>query len=269
MLDLAEEVERLGPWYHSFDLPGGVITKGYYDLREVAAKVPLPASLAGKRCLDAAACEGFWSFELHRRGAEEVVSLDLPDTGAQDWQGLPSEEHRESGTGLANQHFSYVRDALGATQVQRVDMNLYDVTPDALGTFDYVFIGNVLIHLADPARALRALRSVMRPGAELLSLEAQSFLLTALSPRMPLGQLWDWDDQPRWWTPNRAAHRRLLHAAGFQVLEQGGPMFQPFGEGMLAWPERLPRRAREYLFWLTVRRLGISSGWLRARPPPP
>lgn len=266
MSDVAAEVERLGPWYHSFDLPGGVSTKGFYDLRGVAAKVPLPASLAGKRCLDAAACEGFWSFDLARRGAGEVVSLDLPDTTAQDWQGVPREEHAKTGTGVANKHFFYVRDVLGATNVERVDMNLYDVSPDTVGTFDYIFLGNILIHLADPARALRALRSVMRPGAELLSLETQSFFLTVLSPRMPLGQLWNWDDQARWWTPNRAAHRRLLHAAGFEVLDQGGLMFQPFGDGMARRPDSLPRKAREYLFWLVVRRMGACSGWVRARP---
>lgn len=80
MSDLAQEVRRLAPWYHTFELPGGVVTDGYFDLRGVAGQLPLPASLAGKRCLDAAACEGFWSFEMARRGAAEVVSLDLPDT---------------------------------------------------------------------------------------------------------------------------------------------------------------------------------------------
>jgi hypothetical protein len=58
MSDLAQEVRRLAPWYHTFELPGGVVTDGYFDLRGVAGRLPLPASLAGKRCLDAAACEG-------------------------------------------------------------------------------------------------------------------------------------------------------------------------------------------------------------------
>ena len=61
--------------------------------------MPIPASLAGKRCLDAAACEGFWSFEMARRGADEVVSVDLPDTAEQDWQGRVDEDERELGTG--------------------------------------------------------------------------------------------------------------------------------------------------------------------------
>ena len=114
MDDLPGKIGTDEPWYHTFDLPGGGTTKGYYDLRGVAGKVPIPASLAGKRCLDAAACEGFWSFEMARRGADEVVSVDLPDTAEQDWQGSVDEQERELGTGMANEHFFRIRDALGA-----------------------------------------------------------------------------------------------------------------------------------------------------------
>jgi tRNA (mo5U34)-methyltransferase len=266
MNELAERVREDGPWYHTFELGDGVRTDGVFDLRPVVGKLPLPRSLAGKRCLDAAACEGFWSFELARRGAAQVVSLDLPETDKQDWQGVQAPGVRQAGTGMANRHFALVRDALGLQNIIRVDMNLYDVGPERLGTFDYVFVGNVLIHLGDPARALRALRTVMGAGSELLSLEATSLALTLLSPRRPLAQLWDWDEQPRWWTPNKAAHRRLLHASGFEVIAQGGPLFQPFGGGMRAWPERMPRTLRELIYWGFVRRTGPPSAWIRARP---
>ncbi len=260
------EIERLGPFYHTFELPDGTVTDGYFDLRRVVGKLPLPATLQGKRCLDVGACEGFWSFELARRGAAEVVSVDLPDTTQQDWQGLVPTEHRERGSGLANEHFRFVRTALGLRQVTRVDLNAYDVSREALGGFDYVFIGNLLIHLADPARALRAIRSVMNPGAELLSLEATSLALTLLSPRIPLAQLYDRDDPPRWWTPNMAAHARLLRAAGYEVLDQGGPLFQPLGRLIDRVPRRPPRSVRDLVFWLFVRPLGPASAWATARP---
>lgn len=260
------QIRQVGRWYHTFELPGGTVTDGYFDLRSVVGKLPLPSALRGKRCLDVAACEGFWSFELARRHADEVVSVDLPNTDQQDWQGLVPAERRRIGSGLANEHFHLMRDALAFEQVRRVDMNVYDLSADALGTFDYVFAGNVLVHLADPARALMAIRGVMRPGAELLSLEATSLALTLLSRRIPLGQLFDADDPPRWWTPNMAAHRRLLHAAGFDVLDQGGPLFQPFGAVMPRLPRRRPRSWRELLWWLWVRPLGPASAWVRARP---
>ena len=264
--DLHAEVERRRPWYHTFELPGGVVTDGFYDLRPVAEQVPVPADLAGKRCLDAASCEGFWSFLLAARGAGQVVSVDLPDTAEQDWQGLPTENELERGAGAANEHFQFVRDALGRPEVERVDLNLYDINPDRVGIFDYIFVGNILVHLADPVRGLRALRSVLRPDGELLSLEPNSLALSCLSPRLPVAQLWDWDDQARWWTPNRAAHRRLLVAAGFQVLGQSGVVFQRFGSGVQRWPKRIPRHPRELLYWLGVRRVGVASGWIRAAP---
>src|SRR4051812_2432387 len=264
--DLAAQVERMGPWYHTFDLPGGVVTEGYFDLRGLARKLPIPASLAGNRCIDVAACEGFWSFELARRGADEVVSLDLPDTTQQDWQGMVDDEVRRRGSGLADDHFHFARRALGVANVERVGLNVYDISRETVGLVDYVFVGNILIHLADPARALRAIRSVMKPSSELLSLEGISLTLTALSPRRPLGQLWDVDDQPRWWTPNMAAHRRLIHAAGFEILARGGPFFQPFGRTLPRWPARAPRSLRDWLFWMTVRQLGPGGGWVRGRP---
>jgi tRNA (mo5U34)-methyltransferase len=266
---LAREVVEKGPWYHTFDLPGGVSTAGFYDLRSVTAKVGLPGSLAGGRCLDAAACEGFWSFELARRGATEVVSVDLPDTSEQDWQGELDQETLERGSGMANDHFRFVRETLGFDNVQRVDMNIYDVAPERLGSFDFVFVGNILVHLSDAPRALRALRSVLAPGGTLISLEPTSLALSVLSPRIPLGQLWDIDDQPRWWTPNIAAHRRLLHAAGFELLARGGPILQPFGAGMPARPTQRPRTAREWLYWYGVRRIGVPSSWIRARSAAP
>jgi tRNA (mo5U34)-methyltransferase len=257
--------DGIGPFYHTFELPGAGVTDGYFDLRGVVRKLPLPASLEGKRCLDVGANEGFWSFELARRGAREVVSLDLPHTDRQDWQGRLPIGVRRRGSGMASEHFALVREALGLHQVVRADMNVYDVSAGALGEFDYVFAGNILVHLADPARALRAVRAVMRPGAELLSLEATSLTLTLLSPRVPLAQLYDRDFPPRWWTPNMAAHSRWVHAAGFEVLERGGPVFQPFGRLIPRAPRRIPRRARELLFWCFVRPLGPASAWVRAR----
>ena len=138
------------------------------------------------------------------------------------------------------------------------------VSPETVGSFDFIFVGNILVHLADPARALRALRSTLKPGGQLLSLEPISFTLTMLSPRIPLGQLWDVDDQPRWWTPNAAGHKRLLHAAGLRVIDGGAPFFQPFGEVMSSGPAHRPTSVRDFLHWNVVRKVGVASSWLLA-----
>ena len=262
--DLPQRVAEL-EWYHTFDLPGGVVTPGIYDHRQVVHRLPIPASLAGLRCLDAASSDGFFAYELARRGADEVVSVDLADASRQDWQRPPADHDAlTQGSGRAAQAFHLVGEALGL-DVERHDLSLYDLSPDRLGEFDFVFMGNVLLHLSDPARALRALASVTKPGGTLLSFEVVSLHLTALRPRTPLAQLWH-NDTGQWWTPNSAGHRRLLHAGGWDVVEHGGPVFQPFGDHKRAWPRRLPRSLKELTYWGWTRRVGAASAWAIATP---
>lgn len=254
-------------WYHTFDLPDGIVTPGLFDHRRVVGKLPIPASLAGKRCLDAASADGFFAFELARRGADEVVSVDLADASRQDWQRPPADEAKRSGgSGRATAAFEVVRDAL-ELKAERVDLSLYDLSPDEVGTFDFVFMGNILLHLSDPARALRALRSVTRDDGQLLSYEAISLPMTVLRPRTPAAQLWH-EDHGQWWTPNLAGHRRLLYAGGWEVIDTGGPLFQPFGKRMPKWPSRVPRSLREVVFWTCTRRVGGATAWALARPAP-
>lgn len=264
VIDLRRRVDDL-EWYHTFELPGGITTPGIFDHREVVRRLPIPASLDGLRCLDAASSDGFFAYELARRGAREVVSVDLADASRQDWQRPPADPaERSRGSGRATEAFHLVGDALGL-EVERVDLSLYDLSPDSMGTFDFVFLGSILLHLADPARALRALASVTRSGGRLLSFEPISLHLTVLRPRTPVAQLWH-NDTGQWWTPNVAAHRRLLHAGGWDVLDSGGPLFQPFGAHKQAWPRRLPRSLREVVYWGWTRRVGAPSAWALAQP---
>src|SRR3546814_4460096 len=109
----------------------------------------------GRCFLYAAPSGGCLAFGLARRGAEEVGSVDLAEASRQDWQRRPHDEMKSTrGSGRAATAFDVVRDALGL-DVTRVDQSLYDLSPEALGTFDFVFMGNILLHLADPARADR------------------------------------------------------------------------------------------------------------------
>ena len=104
---------------------------------------------SGKRVLDVGTFEGFWAFELERRGAD-VVALDVDRIQELDWP----PRLRPAEDGRRGEGFELAKRALGSS-VERIGCSIYDATPERLGgTFDLVFCGSVLIHLRDPMLAL-------------------------------------------------------------------------------------------------------------------
>jgi 2-polyprenyl-3-methyl-5-hydroxy-6-metoxy-1,4-benzoquinol methylase len=63
-------------WYHTIEFPDGSATPGQFDHRDLVPHYGLPEDLAGKRALDVGSGNGFWAFELEKRGAD-VTSLDI------------------------------------------------------------------------------------------------------------------------------------------------------------------------------------------------
>jgi tRNA (mo5U34)-methyltransferase len=260
LIELAKQANDI-PWYHTFDLPGGVTTPGLFDHRNFVKKLPLPASLKGMRCLDAAAADGFFGFEMARRGGE-VVSLDLPDHDEQDYWGAPRPREWEDAIGRANRSFSLVKQITGL-DVTRVDGSLYDVEQLDLGQFDFVFLGNILLHLEDSIRALRALRTVTK--GTLLSVEPISMPLTVLRPLTPCGQFAH-EDVNTFWTHNLKGHRAHITAGGFTVTSAGRPILQPMGAKYPARPDHLPRSWHEIFYWGFTRPFGKATSWVLAKP---
>src|SRR5215475_7852268 len=77
---LIDQLGKLG-WYHSIDLPDGTVIPGIQSidlLRSRIAQYPIPMDLRGKRVLDIGAWDGWFSFEMERRGAD-VVAIDCWD----------------------------------------------------------------------------------------------------------------------------------------------------------------------------------------------
>src|SRR5437763_15483010 len=72
-------------WYHTLELAPGIVTPGWLDHRPVVQRIPLPQSLVGRRCLDVGTFNGFWAFEMERRGAAEVIGVDVLDPARWDW----------------------------------------------------------------------------------------------------------------------------------------------------------------------------------------
>jgi tRNA (mo5U34)-methyltransferase len=231
MPSLAERVAAQS-WYHTIDLPDGVTTAGHFDTRGAVRHVPLPESLAGRRCLDVGTWDGFWAFEMERRGAASVTAIDLDDAARWDWPPrvrVAAEPHggqeylarfRRGAAG-----FELAREALGS-KVERLDRSVYELDPDTDGRFDVVFLGSLLLHLRDPVEALARIRSVTA-GALYVS-EAIELIPSLLRPRTPTARL-DGFDQPWWWQPNVAAFYRMLAGAGFRVTHRSRPYFIPLG----------------------------------------
>ncbi len=269
---LAERVSG-SQWYQSLLLPGGVVTPGNFDTLDELARVPFPVSLQGARCLDVGTADGFWAFEMERRGAAEVVAVDLHDPSRLDWPGVPkSEAEMRAVTGEnLNKHrgFEIAHEALSSSVGWR-EMSVYELSADAVGEFDFAFMGSLLLHLRDPVGALAAITRVLAKGGVLLSVDAISPLLTALHPSQPIARL-EAPGWPIWWTLNLAAYRRLFDAAGLSIVEAGRPFFLKRGPGFGATP-RSHRPLWGRFQEAAIDRAGILHAWVRAtRPvqPPP
>jgi tRNA (mo5U34)-methyltransferase len=187
-------------------------------------RYPLPADLAGKRCLDVGTMDGFWAFEMERRGAAEVVAIDLADPEKLDWPATLRASHDRRMDETKAARFGLVHDALGSS-VRRVELSVYDLSP-ALGTFDVVFCGDLLLHLRDPVTAFENLRSVC---AE-LAVVANPIVRFRLRDRRPMATF-DGVDEFVYWTTNLAGLVRLVRAGGFASVEAGRPFEVPFSDG--------------------------------------
>jgi tRNA (mo5U34)-methyltransferase len=150
-------------WWHVIDLPGGEATPGGWDLRPTTKELPWP-DLRGKRCLDVGTADGFWAFEMERRGAADVLAIDIPSAFQE----------------RSRANFELAHELLGSS-VRYEPRDLFDVE----GEFDLVFMGFMLQFLRDPIGGLEAARRVSR--GHLLLLDTVSLPLAFLPA--PLARL--------------------------------------------------------------------------------
>jgi SAM-dependent methyltransferase len=208
-------------WYHTIDLAPGVTTPGYIDERRVPPKV-LPDDLSGKRALDIGTFDGFWAFEMEKRGAD-VVAIDLEKIDDAEFPPLsrPMLEQRtvDQGTELGL-GFRLASEALGSS-VERIVCNVYDLAPERIGgQVDVAFNGATLTHLRDPVAALERIRETLAPGGTLYSIEPMDLPLTLRSPRRAASAFRAHNSEFTWWHPNLAQVGAWLHAAGFTKTER-------------------------------------------------
>jgi tRNA (mo5U34)-methyltransferase len=224
MEQMIERAKAQG-WYHTLELPG-YTTSGVFDLRPVVDEYGLPDSLAGKRVLEVGTWDGFWAFELERRGADEVIAIDLDDEHELDW---PPRRRVPKDDVVRGSGFALARELLDS-KVARVVRSVYHATPEDLGTFDLVFCGSVLIHLRDQLLAMERIANLTKPGGTFISAEAYE-RVTDLVP-FPIARFRGNRDQAVvFWVPNRRAWRDMLWFAGFDRVEEHSRFTMKSNEG--------------------------------------
>ena len=209
--DLRARVAAL-PWYHQIDLAPGVRTPGVNDPSESLPRLCLPADLSGTTVLDIGAWDGAWSFEAERRGAQRVLATDSYSWTGAGW-----------GTKAA---FELAREALGSA-VEDQTIDVFDLSPETVGTFDVVLFLGVLYHMKDPMGALEHVASVTA-GRAIIETEVDLMLLrrpaAAFYPSTELNA-----DPTNWWGLNPPAVAAGLRLAGFSRVD-------------LVWKRSLPAR---------------------------
>jgi|SRR6478752_6041414 len=207
-------------WYHRLDLAEGVSTPGAYDLRGIIGNYGLPDDLRGARVLDVGPGHGFFAFEFERRGAT-VFTAELPHWGEHDVSPQLHEKFQEF-TQAGDVPEAYHRGALGfaiearRSTVQRHFCNVYDLTPERVGTYDLVFCASVLLHLTDPLRALYGIRKVCRGQAIISTGIETSKKLVGLSLARFVGQA----NGQAFWLPTMTCLERMVAAAGFARVQR-------------------------------------------------
>ena len=229
----AELLDRVNAvtWYHTLDLGNGVRTPGAFDHAPILDRYRIPERLDGLRVLDIATYDGFWAFEFEKRGAREVLAMDLDGPADLDWPPTRAADPPRQASGRFGHGFAIAREQLGSS-VKRVVCNVYDLRPETFGLFDVVHAGDLLLHLNSPVRALQNMASVCS-GYALIS-EPYFPDLDHMGGR-PLVEYRGGGDVPTWWKIGFSALREMVRDAGFSRIE----VLNTFEYGYRTMPGRM------------------------------
>ena len=189
-------------WFHFIDLGHGIWTPGKTENQLRVNRLLMPAQLAGQTVLDVGAWDGFYSFEAEKRGARRVLATD---------------HFCWSGAGWGTKRgFDFAHEVLGS-HVESLDIDILDITPETVGTFDIVLLLGVLYHMRCPLLVLDKMAAVTDGQ---LILETVVDLTNIGRPALafyPDRELAS--DPTNWFAPNEAALHAMLRVAGFQRVE--------------------------------------------------
>jgi len=233
-------------WYHTVELPQGLVTPGQYDFRTSLPCFQFPDDMRGMTVLDVGSATGFFAFEFERRGAQ-VVSMEIPSLAALDrFPGQTVDETlqkiRQMLAPEALSHFKEKVDKYTAeelhfyllegpfefcrrmlnSRVERRFATVYELSEAALGrgAFDLVFIGDVLLHTINPLQALAAVAPLC--GGVLVLSQTMPEANDEGPAMLYVGGQDPILDHISWWLPNKQCFVQLLKKMGFRNVADLG-----------------------------------------------
>jgi tRNA (mo5U34)-methyltransferase len=221
--DLQRRVAEIESWYHRIDLGDGIATPGHFRMADYLRHYHFPERLDGLRVLDVGASTGFFAYEFERRGAAEVVAVELPSWAAHDWtprqratlarkdSTLREKDDRE----VMRDGFALVGEALGSRRVRRIWQAIYELTAADLGTFDLVFSGAMLMHVRDPILGIQRMRDCCKPGGRLIV----SISTTMPDAKEPIARFAGEWNQCNWWQMSPRCLDEVLRCCDFTTIE--------------------------------------------------
>jgi tRNA (mo5U34)-methyltransferase len=212
-----EVLEAHHRWYHVIELEPGVTTPGFADLRGLVADANIPGDLTGQRAIDVGTFDGFWAFELEKRGAQ-VIGIDVDEIPPPDAPEAKRQQVLEELDGVTPGTGFHLLKRWFGSSVERQSLNVYDMVPDRVGgPVDIVFVGAMLLHLRNPVGALEAMRKTLRPGGRLVAFEVIDPSLD--SQDIPVARFKLTDTIWTWWRPNTACLLGWIECAGFSDVK--------------------------------------------------
>lgn len=222
-MDIQQEIEQLGPWFHNLHLPGGEQTAPNHRLGDFPffkwqeLENSIPADLTGWNVLDIGCNAGFYSIELAKRGAN-VLGIDV-------------DPHYLKQAAWAAKQFGLDH------KIELKQMQVYDVAR-LDRQFDLVWYMGVLYHLRYPllsldilsqkTRKMMVFQTLTMPGEENnetpedIGIHDREHMLKDSWPKMAFIEKKMAGDLTNWWAPNHACIEAMMHSCGLRVTKRPG-----------------------------------------------
>ncbi len=187
-------------WFHSFDFGNGEVVTGHKSLEMLRheASIIFREPVKGMSVIDIGAWDGYFSFEAEWRGASDVLATD---------------HHCWSGRGWGTKAgFDYAH-AKRQSRVRSLDIDVFDLKPAILGTFDVCLFLGVLYHVRNPLGALEKVFQMTRTFAVIETVVDE---LTSTAPVMRFFRGAELDrDASNFFAPNHLCLEAMLREVGF------------------------------------------------------